>query len=212
MATLLLDIDGVLVRDKLLLEHLKENCVRYVSTKLPECKTPKETNTLLYLAHGHTARGLQRVFNANVTDFNQKVYDTPLMNHLADVLVSKEFQKDAEDIHNLTTEGWNVKLFTNSPWIWASKVALAIGDNVAVTCPGNPNDSPLKPEPEAYMFADDTLNIFVDDSLKNLGTARYLSNWKCVYFNEGPSENNLWCPQIGSIWELCLVAGSCSPQ
>lgn len=212
MSTLRLDIDGVLVRDKLLLKHVKENCVRYVATKLPECKTPQETNSLLYLSHGHTARGLQRVFDMNVTDFNQKVYDTPLMNHLADVLASKEFQKEAADIYELTTEGWNVRLFTNAPWIWASKVALAIGDNVAVTCPGNPSDSPLKPEPEAYMFPENNFNIFVDDSLKNLGTARYFPNWKCVHFNEGPKDHNIWCPQIGSIWELCMLARSCSPQ
>ena len=34
--SLLLDIDGVVVRDKLLLSHVKENCVNYVASKLPE--------------------------------------------------------------------------------------------------------------------------------------------------------------------------------
>ena len=58
------------------------------------------------------------------------------------------------------------------------------------------------------MFSQHHLNVFVDDSLKNLGTARYLANWQCVYFNEGQKEHNLWCPQIGSIWELALLARS----
>jgi len=206
--SLLLDVDGVLLRDRLLMHHVSENCASYVRSKLPECKDPRETNRVLYLAHGHTARGLQRVFKADTSDFNKKVYDASLMNHLADVLSSRQFQDEAAQVHELTAEGWNVKLFTNAPWVWASKVALAIGDTVAITCPGNPAESPLKPEPEAYAFPVHHLNIFVDDSLKNLGTARYLANWQCVYFSEGPKEPNLWCPQIGSIWELGLLARS----
>jgi hypothetical protein len=142
-------------------------------------------------------------------DFNAKVYDKSLLNHLSDVLASQEVQEDARQIHELTQEGWNVTLFTNAPWVWAHKVGLAIGDTVGVRCPGNPAESPLKPEPEAYFsFPNDHLNVMVDDSLKNLGTARYLSNWKCVHFTEGPKEPSLWCPQVQSIWEMCLLARS----
>lgn len=207
--TLLLDVDGVILRDRLLMEHVKDNCVKYVHSKLPLCKDPRETNRILYLTHGHTARGLERVFNINVSDFNQKVYDVSVLNHLADVLSTRAFQDEAAELYELTHEGWNLKLFTNSPWIWASKVALAIGDTVSVRCPGNPSDSPLKPEPEAYTFSNHHhLNVFVDDSLKNLGTARYLANWQTVYFNEGPRENALWCPQVQSTWELSLLARS----
>jgi hypothetical protein len=205
--SLILDVDGVLVRDALLMEHVKENCVAYVRSKLPECKDPRETNRVLYLAHGHTARGLQQGFQIDVSDFNQKVYDKSLMDHLADVLATDAFQKEAEDIHSLTRDGWNIKLFTNSPWIWASKVGLAISDEVVVNCPGNPAMSPLKPEASAYTFPKHHLNLFVDDSLKNLGTARFLTNWKCVHFTD-KKEQNSWCPQIGSVWELCLLARS----
>ena len=205
--SLLLDVDGVLVRDKLLMAHVNENCVSYVRSKLPHCKDPHETNRLLYLAHGHTARGLQRGFQLDVSDFNQKVYDKSLMNHLADVLATEEMQKEAADLHSLTHEGWNLKLFTNAPWIWASRVALAIGADVTINCPGNPSESPLKPDVEAYAFPNHHLNVFVDDSLKNLGTARFLPNWKCVHFTD-KNEHNMWCPQIGSVWELCLLARS----
>ena len=108
-----LDIDGVIVRDKLLLEHVKENCVRYVSAKLPECKSPREVNALLYHKHGHTARGLQRAFQVDTSDFNSKVYDKPLLKHLSEVLSTPEFQKDAERVHKLTHDGWKISLFTN---------------------------------------------------------------------------------------------------
>ena len=211
MKSLRLDIDGVLIRDKALLEHVQHNCVKYVRAKLPECKNAEETNRLLYLAHGHTARGLERVFKIDTHDFNQKVYDKSLMRHLADVIDTADFQYEAAQIHELTREGWKVSLFTNAPWVWAAKVGIAIGDNIGIRCPGNPMESPLKPEPEAYMFAHQHLNVLVDDSLKNLGTARFLTNWKCVHFTDH-KDPTLWCPQVDSIWELCLLARSITTQ
>jgi hypothetical protein len=207
MKSLRLDIDGVLIRDKQLLERVEHNCAKYVHSKLPECKDPVETNRLLYLAHGHTARGLHQVFKVDTSDFNRKVYDKSLLRHLAEVIDTPEFQYDAAQIHELTRDGWHVSLFTNAPWIWASKVGMAIGDNVGVRCPGNPMDSPLKPEVEAYIFPFDHLNVMVDDSLKNLGTARHMSNWKCVHFTDR-KDPSAWCPQVETIWELCLLARS----
>jgi len=206
MGSLRLDIDGVLVRDKLLLEHVKENCVRYVAAKLPDCKNPRETNALLYKTYGHTARGLQRTFQVNTSDFNRKVYDKSLIAHLADVLQTKEFQKEAEMIHGLTHQGWDITLFTNSPWVWAYRVALAIGDNVSVRCPGNPNDSFLKPEIEAYIFSLQEFNVMVDDSLNNLEPVRYIPNWHSIHFTDTPT-SDAWCSQVTSIEELCEGLG-----
>lgn len=208
--SLVLDIDGVLVRDKALLRHVKDNCVAYVQSKLPESKTAKETNRILYLAHGHTARGLQSVFGIDASDFNEKVYDKKLMDHLWSVLSSTEFQQDAKEIHDLSRRDWNVTLFTNAPQVWAAATAMAIGDNVKYICPGNDvTKSPLKPEAAAYkQFGTHHLNIYVDDSLKNLGTARWLPNWKPVYYSEEPKDHNLWCPTVSSIWEMLLFVNS----
>jgi FMN phosphatase YigB (HAD superfamily) len=208
--TLLLDVDGVVLRDRLLMEHVKENCVNYVRAKLPDTKDPRETNRLLFLGYGHTARGLEKGFQVDTRDFNAKVYDKRLLAHLTDVLATEEFQRDAEQVHALTKDGWKLRLFTNSPWIWASKVALAIGDDVGIKCPGNPCDSPLKPEVEAYVFPFEETNVMVDDSLKNLGTARYLSNWKCIHFTEGAKDPTTFCPQVQSIPELCTLVRSLS--
>jgi FMN phosphatase YigB (HAD superfamily) len=208
MKSLRLDIDGVFIRDKELLEHVQHNCVQYVRTKLPDCKDPVKTNNTLYLVHGHTARGLQVGYEVNVNDFNSKVYDKNLLHHLGYVLSTQQVQDEAAQIHELTRQGWNVTLFTNAPWVWAHKVALAIGDNIIIKCPGSPSESPLKPEVGAYIFPFEHTNVMVDDSLKNLGTARYLTNWKCIHFNEGPKDNNLWCPQVNSISEMCSLLRS----
>lgn len=215
--SLVLDIDGVILRDKALLDHVKRNCARYVKAKLPECKEPDRVNRLLYSTCGHTARGLQNLFGVDTSDFNEKVYDVPLRARLWEVLSSTEFQKEAANIHEFTKNGWRVTLFTNSPIEWAGQVAHAISDELFVVCPGSDViTSPLKPEATAYRnFAKHHTHIFVDDSLVNLNTARWLPNWHPIYFNEHKFDNGYqpeWCPTIGSMWELGLFLNSADLQ
>jgi hypothetical protein len=200
--SLVLDVDGVIIRDKHLLEHVKHNCVRYVEKKLPRCKDPVRMNRVLVESAGHTARGLQRHHGIDVKDFNREVYNVPLRSHLWEVLSSTEFQQDAKEIHSLISRGWYVTLFSNSPIEWTGQVAHAISDEVYVVCPGsNIIESPLKPEMPAYAgFAKHHTHIFVDDTLNNLETARWLPNWHPILFSD--KDKSDWCPTIGTLWEL----------
>ena len=209
--SLVLDIDGVIVRDKLLMAHVRDNCVRYVQSKLPECKDARNVNRILYLTHGHTAKGLTHSFRIDTSDFNDKVYDKSLLDHLGDVICAADFQAEAKEIHDFTHKGWNVTLFSNAPKVWCRRVAQAIGDDVYMRYAGT--DGPFKPEADAYKdFSKAQTHVFVDDSLKNLGTARWLPNWHPIHFDEGTTGTDSilvpnykpWCPTIGSIWELSL--------
>lgn len=209
--SLLLDIDGCLVRDRLLLHHVKDNCVQYVRSKLPDCKDPKQVNHILYLSYGHTARGLTQAFQIDTRDFNEKVYDKKLIDHLSEVIYGTEFQQEAKKVCELMDAGWKLTLFTNSPIEWARPVAEAIGDDrVFISCPGSDvNQSALKPEASAYTkFEKHHTHLYVDDSLKNLGTARWLPNWHPIHFTEGPKDPHAWCPNVQSMWELCLYVNS----
>lgn len=201
--SLVLDIDGVLIRDKLLLEHVKDNCARYVQAKLPECKNPRETNRLLYLVHGHTATGLKEAFKIDASDFNEKVYDKRLLDHLAEVIYGTDFQLEAKELHEVTSKNlWKTTLFTNAPLVWAVPIARAIGDHVYITPDAN------KPNVEAYKkFPPHHTHIYVDDSLKNLGTARFLNNWHPILFSEYKEQRN-WCPTVDSIYDLCMYINS----
>ena len=201
--SLLLDVDGVLVRSPLLLAHVQDNCVKYVASKLPDAKNPRDVNRVLYMTHGHTARGLSKAFQVDTSDFNEKVYDKRVLDHLAEVIYGTEFQQEAKEISEFTKKGWNVTLFTNAPAVWGGQVARAISDQVYLRCPGdNIMTSHIKPEARAYMdFSKVQSHVFVDDSLKNLVTAKFLPNWHPIHFGE---ESNTWCPTIGSIWELCM--------
>jgi hypothetical protein len=205
--SLLLDVDGVLVRDRQLLNHVRDNCVRYVAKKVPACKQPNRLNTSMYSMSGHTARGISDAFGIDTSDFNDFVYDVPVRTRLWDLLSSTEFQKDAAEIHNLTRHGWTVTLFTNSPMKWAGEVAHAISDEVYVRCPDNLTHTPVKPEAAAYDFAKHHIHVFVDDKITNLTPTLKLPNWKPVYFNPAKYDTKMVSkvfPTIGSIWELCL--------
>jgi len=205
--SLVLDVDGVLVRDRLLMNHVKENCINYVRAKLPDAKNPRDVNRILYMTNGHTARGLHSNFGIDTSDFNEKVYDKKLIEHLSEVLSTFEFQEEAKYIHEWAKNGWKVTLLTNAPLIWAGTVARAISDEICIQCCSeNVILGPLKPDAAAYSnFSKTYTNIFVDDSLKNLAATRRMPNWHPVYFSEETADQESWCPTIGSLWELGLL-------
>jgi FMN phosphatase YigB (HAD superfamily) len=193
---LILDIDGVLIRDKKLLKHVKANCVKYVADKLPCCKNPRVTNDAVYKSLGHTGYGLAKALDIDTSDFDQKVYDKSLMDHLQEVISKPDFQTEMEEIYNLTTDGWNITLFTNAPPIWATPIALSIGDDVKIRCPGY-----YKPSANAYKdFPQNHIKIYVDDSIKNLSTVRWSPNWNLLYFGV---EEHTWCKTIHSTRDIC---------
>ena len=182
---LLLDVDGVLIRDDQLLKHVTHNVNRYVSKKLPTVKNPERVNKMLYAKYGHTGRGLSTAFRLDTSDFNASVYDKNLMSHLWDVLSSEEFQEDAADIHSLT-EHWDVRLFSNAPAMWTIPVAAAISDRVQTS-----ERFYLKPDPRAYVtFPARRRKVFVDDSVQNIQTAETMHNWTTIHF--GTTVNSIW--------------------
>jgi hypothetical protein len=197
---LLLDIDGVLVRDKKLFKHLDNNILRYVQQKVPACKNPLGLNKALYKTFGHTAVGLQRVFKVDASDFDQRVYDKDLMNHLWDVLSGSEFQQEAEIINEISKSGWDVTLFSNSPLMWSTPVRQAISFDI-----NNFKDGLyLKPDVRAYTssFSLRERYLFIDDTVANLRTAETLPNWKPIQFSSEPSKEFI---TIGSVWEIGLM-------
>ena len=202
MKSLILDVDGVLVRDRLLLEHVKSNAVEYVRSKLPKAPEPSKVNSVLYARYGHTALGLNHAFGLDVSDFNEKVYDKRLIDHLWSVLSSTEFQEDAEVIHEIAKSGWDVTLFSNSPLVWTLPVQSAISDKVMVSLDGRF----YKPDIRAYMSFDNRkTHLFVDDKEINLRSAGYIKNWVPILYGEKEHDDYL---SISSIWELGLLANT----
>ena len=205
MKNLLLDVDGVMIRDRLITQHLEHNINSYVAKKLPMARNIHMIRTMLFNRYGHTGRGLQKAFCINTSDFDSEVYDKSLLNHLYGYIDTPMFRDDAEDIHNLIErDGWNVTLFSNAPVEWVAPVALAIDHRVNV-----PTDRLLlKPESGSYgQFPRNQKYIFVDDMISNLLTPSLLPNWKCIQFADKPTGSFL---NVRSIWELTLMLNTIS--
>ena len=194
--TLLLDVDGVLLRDRLLAEHMKENIVQYVQRKVPTTKDPKKLNQALYYRYGHTAKGLSHVFDVDTRDFNRHVFNKQLIDHLWYVIMGNEFQKDASIIHRMS-RNHDVMLFSNAPLLWSMPVAQAIG-NVTVY-----ENEFMKPDLRAYTrLAQNKRYMFVDDTLANLKPVRTLSNWFPVHFNNSTYITNGEFPVVRDLFDV----------
>ena len=199
--SLILDVDGVLVRNPLLLQHVKYNIIEYVRAKLPEAKNPERVNAILYKTYGHTARGLEKAFRIDAKDFDAKVYDKKLIDHLWSVLTANEFQEEAKIINAIEKSGWSVQLFSNSPLEWSLPVMQVLGGDVSVV----KDHRYSKPNPRAYSnFSTKYNHLFVDDSVDNLRTANTLRNWVPIQYMEGAKTRGDFLT-IGSIWELGLM-------
>ena len=178
---LLLDIDGVLIRDHVLLDHVKHNIIKYVNKKLPGTPPSAKINNLLYRAYGHTAKGLQREFGVDTRDFDFYVYNPKVINHLYDFLDSSE--EFREDVKSLRKCGREIELFSNAPLEWSEAVREAIGRDVVNVKPKVYS----KPDIESYLAVDDGEPVtFVDDKLCNLMPALFFPNWTLVHFSEKP--------------------------
>ena len=200
-SSILLDIDGVILRDRLLLEHVRHNVVDYVREKLPHSKNPELTNRLIYKVYGHTGLGLQKAFRIDTRDFNKKVYNDGMLLHLYAILDTPQFKEDAKVIKELS-EDYKVTFFSNSPLEWSIPVRDAISQRINIAYDGN-----MKPDNNAYInFPTDVKHIFVDDKVDNLNPTLYYKNWTPIHFSEEGKTSKFLT--IGSMWELSLFANS----
>jgi FMN phosphatase YigB (HAD superfamily) len=200
-SSILLDIDGVIIRDPLLLEHVRHNVVEYVRKKLPQSKSPERVNRLLYKVYGHTGLGLQQAFQIDTRDFNKQVYNESVLKHLYAILDTSEFKEDAKILKQLS-EDFNISYFSNSPLEWSLPIREATSHKISIVYDGN-----MKPDPKAYkQFRDDIKYMFVDDKITNLLPVLPKPNWIPIHFREDEKISKFLT--IGSMWELSLLANS----
>ena len=190
---LILDVDGVVIRDPLLMAHMQHNVTEFVRKKLPQSKQPHKAAHVLYKKYGHTALGL----GVSVKEFEDEVFDHSLISHLHTVLDSDTFQRDLVYLRPLCKE-YDVRLFSNSPLIWTLPIASEFRAPVKI----HKNHQFVKPDPRAYdMFPKTIPKYFVDDSLLNLRTADGLPLWKCIHFSDTVGTEFL---TVQSVLELAL--------
>lgn len=194
--TLLLDIDGVLVRDRVLLDHVKNNIVRYVHKKVPSHMNPYNLNNTLYKMYGHTATGLRKVYGLDTHDFNREVYDKHVIEHLYEFLETPEFKTDSETVKHILEIGFDVEFFSNSPLEWSEPIRYAIDHERIVN-----NGAHDKPNFDTYLKFDESKSyIFVDDNINNLLPTLCFENWEQFHFTQ--TQRSFVIPTVSSMKEF----------
>lgn len=211
---LLLDVDGVIIRDRPLLKHVGQNCTKFIQTTYHH---PLRThvadmmNHNLYKEHGHTLRGLNTTgfqykdFDRNQlhTLFHEFVYNDFVLDHLDTYLESKEFVKSVEGFVGVgavcASANLPVCLFSNAPQSWCEPIAEAFtkvsGMSLhSVLSSTHPVMSPyLKPDMETYTNIAQHIKastngiqhmMFIDDSLTNLLPIAGNPAWTPVLFSQ----------------------------
>lgn len=197
---ILLDVDGVLVRDDTILQRVRNNISRYVRMKVPRAKNPDRLRDHLYLRYGHTGRGLTQALGIPTPDFNPYIYDRETLDTLARYLTTPKFRSDAYVVRYLVNQGHNVSLFSNAPLMWTAPVANAIDPQVRVQSVVG-----FKPQPVAYTNIRTNRRpiIMVDDVYKNLKPIRYSQNWVPVHYSDQVKDWTI--PTISSLDELMYI-------
>jgi FMN phosphatase YigB (HAD superfamily) len=185
---LLLDFDGVLLKNKKLDQIITKRSVDYVYSKSDKCYTyATNYNRKMYKKLGHTALIFNNSLNYHheVCEYNAKVFQDldfdkdikPFMNN-EDILHVSEILK--------SFDGNNKPgLFTNTPLIWVYETLGILGFDVERVFNTDllftSDEGFVKPKMDAYDNVDSFLKdehiVFIDDNEKNIFPTVTRDNW-----------------------------------
>lgn len=195
MPLLLLDFDGVVLRNHPIYAHVSQRCQVYAQKFIP-IRNPikmRQVNQELYEAYGHTVLGLKAMgYPADLQEFNHFVYgniDIKTLydvkeTHAKDIVGFKEMMKTVKG----EADHVEVRLFTNAPDVWCSTIFELMGiEQIAKV---NVNGQYLKPDPASYevverKFPNERNIIFVDDKLVNLRSIAKRPTWHKILYTGG---------------------------
>ena len=191
----LIDFDGVVLRNEISNQYLSDRAKSYVSYKTNIRNVSHFANDL-YVTHGHTHIGLDRhKYASSLREFNSYMYgDENLYAHLQ--MSFYEQKKWLEFKQSLDTNNIDIKFFSNSPSKWLEHfIKYNISDIFDFSKhieKFSINDKMynlmLKPQPLVYNIADIKYGeiyseiFFIDDKLANLHAAAD-TNWIKILFD-----------------------------
>ena len=182
-SSVLLDFDGVIIKNKHMSNLIETKSIEYIQKKYNKSmKASKIINTYFYKTFGHTAIGPDKHnYQNNILEYNEFVFgnmDYKKINNMMtidDRLSLRKFKK-----YNYKQFG----LFTNAPIDWCENIcALAQIDLYTFVDQEKcftSNDGLIKPEKEFYQFIEkqlieDQKLHFIDDNV---------INFKCIKDND----------------------------
>lgn len=207
--TLLLDFDGVIMRNNGVMKKVEEAsthyCMRYM--KNVSFDYAREFNRLNYAKYGHTVVMLKEVFGVEATldEYNDIVFGEILNYKEIKGMLTNEDMKHAELISKVISDtrgkGGICSIFTNGCSKWIFEMNKLIGmeadfTNDLYSCDILPR---IKPDNKAYRYVEKELRkknavgpyYFIDDSKKNL---RYCEETLKNMYDIVDDETPVWIP------------------
>jgi hypothetical protein len=178
----------------------------YVRQRIPEVKDPRRFTASLERHWGHVKLGLHDMYPLDdFSDFDKKVYNRSLLNHLSAHLKSDEFYRDTKGAVQefINDDEHLVTLFSNAPLSWTAPIAWAIDPRCDVYIPSRKGI--YLPDPRAYEAITDGMygpHIIVDEKLINLLPTVYKQDFIAYQFTDQFSGI---FPTIRSLDELRLL-------
>lgn len=174
-SSILLDFDGVLIKNKNLGKLIEQKSIEFIKHKysksLHECTL---VNTHFYKTYGHTALGLDTSnYKQNILDYNQFVFSKLDYNELANMITDS----DKELLSRMKEYSYSFGLFTNAPLSWCENICHIAGTDIEHfiddTKLFTSDNGLIKPKDEFYTHVENKLKKdktihFIDDSLINL--------------------------------------------
>lgn len=199
---ILLDVDGVLIRDVQILNKVKNNVVKYVAKNAKIDKyVAIKLNNRLYKNHGHTEIGLMKenYKNYDIKEFCKNVYNDDVLNDLYNIKITEEINNIVNTLEFLKLQGISVSLFSNAPEIWCDVLIKSYHIKDLITdiyaCDNINYCGKLKPEKTIYDFIEKKLInaethrlMFIDDTIINLQPVLKKYHWMPILFD--PNSNN----------------------
>ena len=205
--TLLLDFDGVILRNKIIERKISKSIDKYCGDilKIKNKKLSKKVNKELYSSSGHSLLGLRKMgVPKDLKEFNEKIYNIDYKELFCEITDNniKDIQKIIE--LKIFCQFYNIslKIWSNSPLIWCKNfINYMTSDLEGIEIINNHNCKYLlKPEKDSYEYIENrersNVIFFVDDKLSNFLNVLNNQKWVSIYYTSSEvcskNCNNMW--------------------
>lgn len=198
---LLLDFDGVILKNRILTQYQLNRSARFVTEKTGlKLNLAKKVNYDFYPKYGHTVTMLNEMFSTPVTlqEYNDYVFDPNILDYLQKYICRNTYNNGYEfnkviDFCEKNNTKWYI--YTNAHINWVSVFSKSVNLHI-------PSDKiiyplhmyNLKPNQKSYdsienKFSQDAHFIFVDDQKNNLPICR--KRWSCYHYSSEKTTDDI---------------------
>lgn len=192
---ILLDFDGIILRNEKINKIIEEKSIHFVQKKLNKSYFKSERiNKFLYRTYGHTANGIANYTSEKledvVIDYNNFVFDNINYQDISSYLTKYDKKRINMLLHRSKIYEHKYGLFTNAPLSWCENLFFFLEEDLFDMIDNDKvfasDRGVLKPNILVYKKVENNLENeihFIDDSYINLLPIKNNKRWKTHLVN-----------------------------